>query len=474
MYDTDLLAPEIEDRYLRALLEYRRLAEVTIEEFQGRDWSTRAKANLFFCISWYWDNINALPTPDMLHHTIGEVLKNDLEEAELVRRLAEKIYQIPAPDYKWLIKKLDTHIWSIKMLKAMYESAAMIKQGDTLEAKDKLMATMRDAKLIGAKASSDLDLTRADLIHLALDPDTLCCKTGIPALDEVIRGFYREELFVVMAPLNVGKSWFILNSAKEALIRGKHVLYFTLEMSRERVLQRLLQSISATVKPYSDTETKRAIQLWETEYKGKSEYSVSTLLDFEKLEGKLKGLRRCGGKLSIREYPSGVATIQDIERDILMYDTTFNKLPDLILVDGLLDLSFTGVGTQHGHRMGLTQAVKNLRRIAIENRVAVVVSHQANREALNVDVVETGHTSESLGIMQVCDTAVSLNQTKAESQLQKMRLFIMRARNQQKWKQILLFQSLDIGQFCLHSEELLAKPNDLKEVKQRRRARKSA
>lgn len=206
MYDTELLAPEIEDRYLRALLAYKRLAEVTIEEFQGRDWSSRSKANLFFCISWYWKNIGDIPTPDMLHHTVGEVLKHDAEEAELVRRLAQRIYQIPAPDYKWLIHKLDTHIWSIKMLKAMYECAAMIKKGDTTEAKDKLASTMRDAKLIGSKASSDLDLTRSDLIHLALDPDTLCCKTGIEALDDVIRGFYREELFVVMAPLNVGKS----------------------------------------------------------------------------------------------------------------------------------------------------------------------------------------------------------------------------------------------------------------------------
>ena len=56
--------------------------------------------------------------------------------------------------------------------------------------------------------------------------------------------------------------------------------------------------------------------------------------------------------------------------------------------------------------------------------------------------------------MQVADTGISLNQSKAEHQLGKMRISVMRARNQQKWGIMEIWQNLDIGQFCQASKKL--------------------
>ena len=54
--------------------------------------------------------------------------------------------------------------------------------------------------------------------------------------------------------------------------------------------------------------------------------------------------------------------------------------------------------------------------------------------------------------MQVADTGISLNQTKAENSLGKMRMNIMRARGSQKFGIIDIWQNLDLAQFCLASK----------------------
>ena len=81
----------------------------------------------------------------------------------------------------------------------------------------------------------------------------------------------------------------------------------------------------------------------------------------------------------------------------------------------------------------------------------MVVTHQANRQGLKASTVGTEHTGESLGIMQVADTAITLNQTRAEYELSKLRIHVARARNQRKWAEIEVWQNLPLGQFAQHS-----------------------
>ena len=100
------------------------------------------------------------------------------------------------------------------------------------------------------------------------------------------------------------------------------------------------------------------------------------------------------------------------------------------------------------YRHGLNDAIKELRAIAEEYDCSVVATHQGNRQAMDARTITARHVGESLGVMQTADTAISLNQTNDEYQLAKMRIFIMRARNQRKWGLIEILQNLEIGQFC--------------------------
>ena len=71
--------------------------------------------------------------------------------------------------------------------------------------------------------------------------------TGIPTgfhdLDRILSGLHNSELIIVAGRTSMGKTSFALNVAEHVAIReGLHVAVFSLEMSREQLVQRLLCS----------------------------------------------------------------------------------------------------------------------------------------------------------------------------------------------------------------------------------------
>ncbi len=67
--------------------------------------------------------------------------------------------------------------------------------------------------------------------------------TGFHDLDEKTAGFQKGDLVIVAARPSMGKTAFVLNIAQHAAIAAKHpVAFFSLEMSKESLVQRLLTS----------------------------------------------------------------------------------------------------------------------------------------------------------------------------------------------------------------------------------------
>ena len=76
--------------------------------------------------------------------------------------------------------------------------------------------------------------TRADYIGIP---------TGIGSLDKVIGGLYKSDLIILGARPGMGKTAFALNIARNVAVNsGKTVCFFSLEMSRDQLAQRMLSS----------------------------------------------------------------------------------------------------------------------------------------------------------------------------------------------------------------------------------------
>ncbi len=68
--------------------------------------------------------------------------------------------------------------------------------------------------------------------------------SGFPDLDEMTCGFQGGDLIIIAGRPSMGKTALALNIAENAALTGKEVLFFSLEMSKELLLNRLLASMA--------------------------------------------------------------------------------------------------------------------------------------------------------------------------------------------------------------------------------------
>jgi replicative DNA helicase len=85
-------------------------------------------------------------------------------------------------------------------------------------------------------------MERIEQLHIAGE-----AVTGVPSgfkdLDEMTAGFQASDLVIVAARPSMGKTAFVLNVAQNAALDHKHgVAFFSLEMSKQSLLQRMLTS----------------------------------------------------------------------------------------------------------------------------------------------------------------------------------------------------------------------------------------
>jgi replicative DNA helicase len=189
-------------------------------------------------------------------------------------------------------------------------------------------------------------------------------------------GLAPGELGVVMAPAGIGKSWLLINIGANAMKAGKTVVHYTLELNENYVGQRydsVVTGINAqNLKNYQE--------------------------DIQEKMGKLKG------DLIIKYYPTksvGVMGIKaHIEKTIMLGNT-----PDLIIVD-YADLLKVNQKDKHE---ALEELYEDLRGMAGEYNVPVWTATQANRSALEEDVIEADKIASSYGKVMVSDFLMSLS-----------------------------------------------------------------
>jgi replicative DNA helicase len=189
-------------------------------------------------------------------------------------------------------------------------------------------------------------------------------------------GLAPGELGVVMAPAGIGKSWLLINIGANSLKNGKNVIHYTLELNENYVGQRydsVLTGIPAqNLKNYQD-----------------------------EIENKMKTLN---GELTIKYYPTksvGVMGLKaHIEKSIML-----GKKPDVVVVD-YADL--LKVNSKDKHE-ALEELYEDLRGMAGEYQVPIWTATQANRSALEEDVIEADKIASSYGKVMVSDFLMSLS-----------------------------------------------------------------
>lgn len=215
--------------------------------------------------------------------------------------------------------------------------------------------------------------------------------TGFEELDDLIHGIQRgEELFVLFARTNQGKSWVLEKICTHVWQLGFNVGYVSPEMSANSIGYRfdtLYNQFSNKGLMWGNEDTDKYKDYIEKLKDNKHKFIVSTPMDFNRQ-----------------------ITVSKLKQWVKKY-----KL-DMIAIDGITYMSDERYKRGDNKTTSLTNISEDLMELSIELKIPVLVVVQANRNGVSTedsnDVPELESIRDSDGIAHNASKVISIKQTK--------------------------------------------------------------
>jgi replicative DNA helicase len=344
----------------------------------------------------YRDKYNTHPNSEVMMSLLRtELNHHDKATAQAVREFYARIHTSDGVEEAEYIKDKAIDFCRKQVLKgAMIKSASLLKTSSFEE----IEKVIKEALVLGTDNNFGHDF-RKDLLKrfelISRDP----ISTGWPRMDEICKGgLGKSELGVVIAPTGAGKSMVMVHLAARALLEGKTVVYYTLELKDTVVGQRFDCCISNV-----------PLQ----EHRMRQKEIVQKISDIE-------------GTLIIKEYPTKSASVQTLKNHIEKLRKRGIE-PDMVLVD-YADL-LRPVRSSGEKRHELEETYEGLRGLAQTYEFPIWTASQTNRGGLNAEVITMEAISEAFNKCFVADFIFSLSRTVQDKQANKGRLFVAKNRN---------------------------------------------
>ena len=327
--------------------------------------------------------------------------------------------------------------------------------------------------------------------------EELMCLSGY--LGKYLSPICRRQLFGVLGPPKRGKTTTLTEFACVGLMHKLKVIYFSLEMSRDKINQRIATRLAGRPKITEDNKEfrlpvmdcahnqtgscklsyrKSKIDLigdddslvpYNSGLDGKyipcsvcsekmDNYKFAVWYETKRLskttlkyfENMLEDFRNIfGNNLEVEAYPTGKLSFTDLENRLTLLEQEKNFIPDIIIVDAADNIK----KQDRDRRIEIGRIWEQLVALSQEKNCLVVTASQTNREAINKPDLTMKDLAEDFSKAMICDAFLALNQTTQEKDQQIFRLSIIlhRHRGFSLHHQCRILQAPEIGQFCLGS-----------------------
>ena len=319
----------------------------------------------------YHKEYKSTPTLEVIKVKTQE-LDHEVLKQQIVQHMKDAWKYIEADDLPFIKQQALDFCKNQEIKKAILSSVEILKHGEYEEIKSKIDNALKSGgdKDIGHEYMSSIEERYTDAVR-----DTK--ETPWEVVNDLTDGgLGKGELGVFVAPAGIGKSWGLINIGANAVKKGMTVVHYTLELNEAYVGLR-----------YDSVVTGIANQ-------NLKHYQSQVKEDLAKLKG----------ELIIKYYPTKTVSVIGLRSHIekcIMQD----KKPDIVIVD-YADL-LRGPGQEKRHE--LEGIYEDLRGLAGEYDIPVWTASQANRSALEEDVIGAEKISESYGKVMVADFVISLS-----------------------------------------------------------------
>ena len=347
----------------------------------------------------YFTKYRTFPTPQLLVNIARESLggDSDIILKEQVVDFLQRMRSNPDIGDHSYVKDKALDFCKRQSFKEALEKAVELISEDKYES---VVGLMKEAVSVGMANTTGHDFFEDMEVRFAKN-NRIVCPTGIIRLDahDILRGgLGRGELAVVVANTGVGKSHWLTCMGANAMRQGKSVVHYTFELSEEAVGLRYDSNL-CNIPSNEIADRKEEV----IEHYKNNEY----------------------GRLIIKEYPTGTASVMTLKNHL---DKLLLKgfKPGLILIDyaDIMRSSRTFDSLRHELKL----VYEELRNLSMELSVPIWTASQANRDSANSDIVGLENMSEAYGKAMVADLVVSISRKSTEKAVGTGRLFVAKNR----------------------------------------------
>jgi len=339
----------------------------------------------------YYDKYNTNPSMEVLKVEVQKV-ENDVLKLSIKEQLREA-YKSSDEDLKYVQEEFSTFCKNQQLKKALLGSVDLLKAGDYDSIKFMIENALKAGqdKNIGHEYNKDLEARfRED--------NRVTIPTPWEEINKLLQGGLGGGDFgLIFGNPGGGKSWSLVALGGYAVRLGYNVVHYTLELGEDYVGRR-----------YDAFFTNVPVN--------------KILQHRDKVE---EVLPQIPGKLIIKEFPTGRATISTIESHIRKVSDLDVK-PDLIIID-YVDLLSTRKRTadRKGEIDDIYTSTKGLAR---ELKVPIWSVSQVNRAGSKDDVIEGDKAAGSYDKIMITDFCISLSRKKEDKVNGTGRFHIMKNR----------------------------------------------
>lgn len=295
-------------------------------------------------------------------------------------------------DQQWLLDQTEKFCQDRAIYNAIMNSIQILDGRDTKNGKGNIPQILSDALAVSFDTNIGHDFLedfaeRYDFYHkkehripFDLEYFNRITKGGLP----------NKTLNVALAGTGVGKSLFMCHCAAANLSAGHNVLYITLEMSEEKIAERIDANLLN-------------VQV--------DELTVLPKDAYEKKVNRVK--EKTTGKLIIKEYPTASAGSNHFRHLLNELRLKRSFEPDIIYIDylNICTSSRLKYGSNVNSYTLIKSIAEELRGLAVEFVVPIVTATQTTRSGYSSTDIGLEDTSESFGLPATADFMFALIST---------------------------------------------------------------
>ena len=384
MLDTIILVNLIKnERYLRKVLPF----------IKDEYFSDNEHKFAFNQIKDYTEKYNNAPTLEAMSVAFDTGTEEDLK---LLKTIFE--YEQEPQELQWLVDETEKFCKDKAVYNAVLEGIQIIDGKKKDMSPDALPGLLTEALQVGFDTNVGHDFIedadkRFDFYHRLEEKVPF----DLDMFNKITEGgLSNKTLNIALAGTGVGKSLFMCHMASACISNGQNVLYITLEMSEERIAERIDANLMNL--PIMDLK------------------DLSKPM-FDDRIGKVK--EKIQGRLIVKEYPTASAHSGHFKALIDELKLKRNFHPDIVFIDylNICTSSRFKPGSSANSYTIIKSIAEELRGLAVELDVPIFSATQTTRGGYNSSDVELTDTSESFGLPATADLMFAIISTEELEQM---------------------------------------------------------